>query len=42
MILKPTSEMPEQSQRLEKAVRFSIGSRASSPICKAITASNEY
>jgi len=33
-------EMPEQAHRPGKAVRFSIGSQASSPINEAITASN--
>jgi len=38
MILKPTPEMLEQAHRLEKAIRFSIGSQTSSPISEAITA----
>jgi len=38
MILKPTSEMPEQAHRPGKAVRFLIGSPAISLISEAITA----
>jgi len=38
--LKPTPEMPEQAHRQGMAVRFSIGSQASSPISEAITAPN--
>jgi len=40
LILKPILELPEQAHKPGKAVRFSTGSQASSPINEAITVSN--